>query len=80
MDYRRVNGVSKKDAYPLPNIQDALDNLQGSRYFASIDLLSGYWQLGMTERAKERSAFCTRRGLFQFTRICLLYTSDAADE
>ena len=69
MDYRRVNGVSKKDAYPLPNTQDALDNLQGSRYFASIDLLSGYWQLGMTERAKERSAFCTRRGLFQFTRM-----------
>ena len=69
VDYRRVNGVSKKDAYPLPNIQDALDNLQGSRYFASIDLLSGYWQLGMTERAKERSAFCTRRGLFQFTRM-----------
>ena len=69
VDYRRVNGVSKKDAYPLPNIQDALDNLEGSRYFASIDLLSGYWQLGMTERAKERSAFCTRRGLFQFTRM-----------
>jgi len=38
-------------------------------YFATIDLLSGYWQLGLTERAKERSAFCTRRGLFQFTRM-----------
>ena len=69
VDYRRVNAVSKKDAYPLPNIQDALDNLQGSRSFATIDLLSGYRQLGMTDRAKERSAFCTRRGLFQFTRM-----------
>ena len=64
IDYRRVNTVSKKDAYPIPDIQDALDNLRGSRYFATIDLLSGYWQLGMTDRAKERSAFCTRRGLF----------------
>ena len=65
----RVNAVSKKDAYPIPDIQDALDNLRGSKYFATIDLLSGYWQIGMTDRAKERSAFCTRRGLFHFTRI-----------
>ena len=69
IDYRRVNALSKKDAYPIPDIQDALDNLRGSRYFATIDLLSGYWQLGMTDRANERSAFCTRRGLFQFTRM-----------
>jgi len=69
IDYRRVNAVSKKDAYPIPDIQDALDNLRGSRYFATIDLLSGYWHLGMTDRAKERSAFCTRRGLFHFTRM-----------
>ena len=69
IDYRRVNAVSKKDAYPIPDIQDALDNLRGSRYFATIDLLSGYWQLGMTDRAKERSAFCTRRGFFQFMRM-----------
>jgi len=57
------------DAYPIPDIQDALDNLRGSKYFATIDLLSGYWQIGMTDRAKERSAFCTRRGLFHFTRM-----------
>jgi len=69
IDYRKVNAVSKKDAYPLPDIQDALDNLKESKYFATIDLLSGYWQIGMTERAKERSAFCTRRGLFHFTRM-----------
>jgi len=69
IDYRRVNAVSKKDAYPIADIQDTLDNLRGSRYFATIDLLSGYWKLGMTDRAKERSAFCTRRGLFQFTRM-----------
>jgi len=40
--------MSNKDAYPIPNV--------------TFDLLSGYWQLGMTERAKERSAFCTCRG------------------
>jgi len=61
--------VSKKDAYPVPDIQDALDHLRGAKYFGTFDLLSGYWQLGLTERAKERSAFCTRRGLYHFTRM-----------
>jgi len=69
VDYRRVNAVSRKDAFPAPDIQDALDNLRGARYFITADLLCGYWQLGLTDRAKERSAFCTRRGLFQFTRM-----------
>jgi len=71
VDYRRLNAVSKSDAFPLPSIQDALDHLQGAKWFATIDLLSGYWQLGMTERAKEASAFCTRRGLF-ISLVCLL--------
>jgi len=69
IDYRRVNAVSKKDAYPIPDIQDALDNLRGAKYFATFDLLSGYWQLGLTERAKERYAFYNRRGSFHFTRM-----------
>ena len=69
IDYRRVNAVSRKDAFPVPDIQDALDSLRGARWFATIDLLSGYWQLGLTDRAKERSAFCTRRGLSQFRRM-----------
>ena len=69
IDYRRVNAVSKKDAYPIPDIQDALDHLKGARHFATLDLIAGYWQISMTQRAKERSAFCTRRGLFQFTRM-----------
>jgi len=69
IDYRRLNDVTKKDAFPVPDVKDALDSLRGAKYFATIDLLSGYWQLGLTERAKERSAFCTRRGLFHFTRM-----------
>jgi len=69
VDYRRVNAISKQDAFPIPDIRDALDSLRGSHYYATIDLLSGYWQLGMSQRAKERSAFCTRRGLFQFNRM-----------
>ena len=69
VDYRRVNSVSKKDAFPIPDIHDALYRLRGARYFATFDLLSGYWQLRMSERAKEASTFCTRHVLFQFTRM-----------
>ena len=69
IDYRRVNAVSRRDAFPIPDIQDALVNLRGSKYYITMDLLSGYWQLPMSDRAKERSAFCTKRGLFQFTRM-----------
>ena len=74
IDYRWVNAVSKKDAYPIPDIQDALDHLRGAKYFATFDLLSGYWQLGLTERAKEHSAFCTHCGLFHFTRMPFGFT------
>jgi len=69
VDYRRVNAVSKKDAFPIPDINDVLDHLKGAKYFATFYLLSDYWQLGLSEYAKERSAFCTRRGLFHFTRM-----------
>jgi len=69
IDYRKLNAVTVSDAYPTPNVQDALDSLRGARYFATVDLLSGYWQLGMTERAIRCSAFCTKRGLFEFVRM-----------
>jgi len=69
VDCRRVNAVSKRDAFPIPGIQDALYHLRGSKYLATFNLLSACWQLGLTQRAKERLAFCTRRGLFHFTRI-----------
>ena len=80
VDYRRVNAVSRKDAFPIPDIQDALDSLKGSRHFATLDLLSGYWQLPMTDRAKERSAFCTRRGLFQFKRMPFVWILRGASQ
>jgi len=49
IDYRRLNNVTEKDAFPVPHVKDTLDSFHGARYFATIDLLSGYWQIGMTE-------------------------------
>ena len=47
VNYRKVNGVTHKDAYPIPRVDDTLDTLSGSTWFSTIDLKSGYWQVEM---------------------------------
>ena len=71
VDYRRLNWLKKKDVYPLPRIDDSLDQLTGSSYFSIIDLKSGYWQVQMDQEDCEKAAFCTPDGLFEFT--CMLF-------
>lgn len=66
VDYRHLNKITKKDVYPLPRIDDALDCLHGSQYFSSIDLRSGYWQISVDEMDREKTAFVTPDGLYQF--------------
>ena len=50
VDYRKLNDVTRKDAYPLPRIDDTLDALRGLRYFSTLALYSGYWQVEMDEQ------------------------------
>ena len=47
VDYRRVNDITKKDVHPIPRIDDTIDTLAGARWFSTIDLASGYWQVEM---------------------------------
>ncbi len=56
-----------KDAYPLPRIEECLETLSGASYFCSLDLASGYHQIAMEEESKQKTAFSTRKGLFQYT-------------
>ena len=67
VDYRLLNDVTKKDSYPLPRIDDTLDNLEGCKLFSTLDLKSGYWQVGLETKAKEKTAFSIGEGLWQFT-------------
>ena len=66
IDYRKVNSVTKKDAYPLPRIDDTLNALGGAKYFITLDLQSGYWQVGLEEKSKEVTAFTTSKGHWEF--------------
>ncbi|UYV67424.1 hypothetical protein LAZ67_5000530, partial [Cordylochernes scorpioides] len=66
VDYRKLNEVTVKDVYPIPRIDDVMDTLQGSKYFSAIDLKSGYWQVEIEERDKEKTAFTTAHGLYEF--------------
>ena len=66
VDYRRLNAVTKKDVYPLPRIDDALSRLQGATIFSSLDLQAGYWQVPIRPEDREKTAFITPDGLYQF--------------
>ena len=66
IDYRKVNTVTRKDAYPMPRVDDTLDTLAGAKWFSTLDLISGYWQVEVNPKDREKTAFCTPKGLFEF--------------
>ena len=59
VDYRRLNDVTKKDAYPLPRIDDIFDGLRGAKYFSTLDLASGYHQVPVETQDQETTGFVT---------------------
>ena len=65
-DYRRVNTVTKTDAFPIPRMEDCIDKIGNAKYVSKFDLLKGYWQVPLTKRSVEISAFVTPDGLYQY--------------
>eukprot|EP00889_Picochlorum_renovo_P005491 jgi/Picre1/32521/NNA_007867.t1 len=66
VDYRMLNQQTVKDSYPLPNIDELLDQLSGAKYFTALDLNSGYHQIPVAKKDKHKTAFRTRYGSYQF--------------
>jgi len=66
VDYRKLNVVTEKDCYPLPRMDDILDQLARNSWFTTLDLKSGYWQIGIRPKDREKTAFSIGSGLWQF--------------
>ncbi|XP_068224808.1 uncharacterized protein [Palaemon carinicauda] len=64
-DYRKVNDLTVADNFPLPRIEDCIDKIGNAKYISKLDLLRDYWQVPLTENAREISAFITPEGLFE---------------
>ena len=69
IDYRNLNSITFKDAFPLPRIEETLEALAGSQYFSSLDMAHGYFQLVMSPDSVDKTAFCVPWGLFSFSRM-----------
>ena len=66
VDYRRLNDVTVKDAYPLPRVDECIDALAGSKWFSCMDLNSGLWQIMVEPEDQMKTAFATSQGVYQF--------------
>ena len=66
IDYRALNAITVKDKYPLPRIDEILDNMQGCTVFSKLDLHQGYHQIRVHYEHVSRTAFQTKYGSFQF--------------
>ncbi len=64
IDFRYLNSVTKFDAYPTPRISDLTDRLGTSKFLTTIDLSKGYWQIPLTQRSRELTAFKPNGGYF----------------
>ena len=69
IDFRRLNAATRRDAFPLPRVDDALDALGGAKFFSTLDLCAGYHQIPVAERDRPKTAFSTTDGHFQFTSM-----------
>jgi transposase InsO family protein len=69
VDYRRLNNITKKDAFPLPRAQDCFDTVAGATLFSSMDITSAYNQIPIRVQDIPKTAFVTKHGLFEFTTM-----------
>ena len=70
IDFRRLNARTKKDSYPFPRMQEMMESMVGAQFFSTMDLKSGFWQVKMSEKSRQYTAFTVgSMGIFEFLRM-----------
>ena len=69
VDYRLLNNATKKDVFPMPNLSECIDALEGNIWMSKLDANSAYWQVPIHPNSKEKTAFRTKYGLFEFNKL-----------
>lgn len=69
IDYRRLNEKTAEDKYPLPRMDEILDNLGRCKYFTTLDLAQGFHQIPVAPESRERTAFTVPGGHYEYNRM-----------
>jgi len=78
VDYRRLNNITNKDAYPLPRMEDCLDSLGDAKVITSLDCTVGYWQVPLRKEDREKTAFTTHCGIYEWLAMPFGWTNARA--
>ena len=69
IDFRKLNNMTVKDAFPLPRIDKTSESMGSAKWFTSVDMGSAFWQVPLDEESKPKTAFATENGLFECERM-----------
>lgn len=78
IDFRKVNALAKFDVYPIPRVDEMVENIGQAFYVSTLDLTKGYWQISLAPEDRKKMAFATSWGLFKFNECCLDYMEQQA--
>ena len=67
IDFRKLNEVTDRDSYPLPRIDEIIDELSEAKIFSSLDATSGYYQIELSDSSKDKTAFRWKKGLYEYS-------------
>ena len=66
VDFRKVNDITKTESWPLPRLDDLIDRVGNAKFIGTLDLLKGYWQIPLSDKAKKIATFVTPDGAYSF--------------
>jgi len=69
VDFRKLNNITIGDVYPIPKINDILDQLGNSKYYTTLDLASGYHQVSVHKDDRAKTSFSTNKGHYEFLKM-----------